>query len=81
MSPKDQTVTEVGGQEMSSGDMSKLQAAYGCDGTTYSGCGGYRTGQEGNLSIKGEQSCHWLITVDPGFVVELEIKNFSVRYR
>ena len=78
MTPKDPAITYVGGHELSAGDIGKLQASYGCEGTSHSGCGGYRTGEGGNITTGGEGRCDWLITVGTGYAVELVVNNFSV---
>ena len=78
MTPKDPSITSVGGHELSDGDIAKLQASYGCEGTSHGGCGGYRTGEEGNITIGVEDRCDWLIKVETGYVVELMVESFSV---
>ena len=37
MTPKDPSITSVGSHNLSVGDIAKLQAAYGCDGTSQTG--------------------------------------------
>ena len=78
MTPKDPSITIVGGHELSEGDKVKLQASYGCEGTASGGCGGYRSGDGGNITLGKEGQCDWLIKVEIGFVVELMVTNFSV---
>ena len=73
--PKDPNVTEFGGLKMTRKDEEKLKAAYGC-----SGCGGSHVGGSGKITFgKLNTDCEWLITVDDGSVIELSIKEFSVR--
>ena len=81
MSPKDPAITIVGGHELSAGDIAKLQASYGCEGTAHSGCGGYRTGEGGNITAGVEGRCDWLVTVQTGHAVELVVNNFSVGHK
>ena len=81
MSPKDPAITIVGGHELSAGDIAKLQASYGCEGTSHSGCGGYRTGEGGNITAGVEGRCDWLVTVQTGHAVELVVNNFSVGHK
>ena len=66
MTPKDPAITSVGGHELSAGDIGKLQASYGCEGTSHSGCGGYRTGggtslQGGRVGVTG--SSQWVLAM------------------
>ena len=80
MTPKDRSITTVGGQELSAGDIAKLQASYGCEGTAPPECGGYRTGEGGSITAGGEGRCDWLVRVDPGYAVQLLITSFSVSF-
>ena len=75
--PKDPNITEFGGLEMTKKDEVKLKAAYGC-----SGCGGSHVGGSGEITFGNHDAdCEWLITVEDGSVIELSIKEFSVRLK
>ena len=74
---KDPNITEFGGVKMTKKDEEKLKAAYGC-----SGCGGSHVGGGGEITFGNHDTdCEWLITVDDGSVIELSIKEFSVRLK
>ena len=56
-------------------DEEKLKAAYGC-----AGCGGSHLGEIGEINFGNhDTNCEWLITVDDGSLIELSIKEYSVR--
>ncbi len=64
---------------MTEKDKEKLQAAYNCVGTEYTGCGGSVTGDQGILRGTFDRGCEWLITVDDGDTVEIEFLDFEVQ--
>ena len=61
--PKDPTITQAGGTEMTQFDIMKLQSAYGC-----SACGGYQSSSTGGLLTSSESRknsyCDWLLNTN-----------------
>ena len=56
-----------------------LEHFLSCLDGEYSGCGGSLVGLGGRLSGEYDVGCDWLITVDDGFIVQLDFEQFQVR--
>ncbi len=51
-----------------------------CDGRDYSGCGGSLEGDGGDIELSdaGSEGCEWLVTVEDGYRVMFEIRDFKL---
>ena len=90
MTPKDPSVTSVGSQTLSAGDVAKMQCLYNCDGTNPGTCGGHTSGESGVVESSGtipfttsgtgkKKVCKWLVSATSGDAIEVTFKNFNVR--
>ena len=74
LKPKDQSITEAGGTEMTQYDILKLQSAYGC-----TACGGHLLSSSGgSLDSTGSRKnsyCDWFLKTDKNKQI---ILNFQV---
>ena len=75
MVPTDSDVTweQVGNDQLSEGDIAKIQCLYHCDD-----CGGHKMGENGEIGSSGVSTCKWVIRVDDGFGISMAFKSFSV---
>ncbi|TRY70568.1 hypothetical protein TCAL_06112 [Tigriopus californicus] len=63
---------------MTAKDVQKLQRAYNCNGTSTTGCGGHLHGDSGSIEASAKSDCEWLISVDDGFLVQLEFPDSKI---
>ncbi len=51
-----------------------------CDGREYSGCGGSLEGDGGDIELSevDSEGCEWLVTVEDGYRVMFEIREFKL---
>ena len=78
LNPKDASITSVGGVELSTKDILRLQRAYGCGscgGQQYSRSGGNINGYRNNTS----PLCEWVLQTDSGkgIIVDIEVGERS----
>ena len=89
--PRDPSVTSVGSESLSPGDIEKINCLYSCDGTSQGTCGGHISGDTGVLqsagglpftsSGSGTKVCKWLLAATSGDAIELSFETFKVDCR
>ena len=80
ITPKDPSVSSVGSESLSAGDIEKINCLYSCDGTGQGTCGGHVSGASGVLqsSSSGKKICKWLLAANTGDAIELSLQDFNV---
>ena len=80
ITPKDPSVSSVGSESLSAGDIEKINCLYSCAGTSQGTCGGHVSGASGVLQSSGSQKkvCKWLLAANTGDAIELSVQDFNV---